>query len=622
MQPSFRSVGYFLYVIKLLILIGLIGCDRSPKDELNPPVLMVAATPVSGLTTTPIVFDCSQTQAGNKQDKLYFRWDWNHDGLWDTEYSGDPVFRHRFYSKGIHFPVVEALNSSGLTDTIHLTMTIGPGYSPPIARFKITPESGNRLTEFIFDATLTKDDEDSLNVLLFRWDWDGDGRWDTGFGSSPVVKRSFNETGSYQPVLEVKDPSGLLTQFQGKLEVNQTNPRLYVHFDWTPVHPLQKEEVVFDAGLSTNPDYPDDPVLYYWKFETGEPLKSGGWLGPYEEPLISRTFNLEIEYLVTLRIVDGMGLENQVTRPVRIYHLNRPPVPRFKISAPLGNLTTQFLLNAWTTRDLEDLPSTLQVRWDFDGDNHWDTEYSLDKILNHRFDSPGVYRIVLEAIDTKGLTDTTSLYVRVTPGTNETGLIIDRRFDGEEYYPTVKIGNQWWMAKNMYFEPGILSDKIDTLRSTCYMEDDPSSLIGRDCWKYGRLYTVYSAASMNLREGAQGICPDGWHLPTRKEWETLITEIGGYSASKELLPGGSTDFNAQYVGWGETVSKVVDGQSETNYKFSGFGSVTYFWSSTPLRGWPVAVSHWNVTLIKGQDEISRGYSGNATFMSVRCVKNE
>ena len=58
--------------------------------------------------------------------------------------------------------------------------------------------------------------------------------------------------------------------------------------------------------------------LYYWKFETREPFKNSGWLGPYEEPVISQAFNIELEYLVTLRIVDGMGLENQVTRPVMI----------------------------------------------------------------------------------------------------------------------------------------------------------------------------------------------------------------------------------------------------------------------------------------------------------------
>ncbi|TSA38625.1 MAG: hypothetical protein D4R64_02270 [Porphyromonadaceae bacterium] len=100
MQPSVKINRYFFFIINLLIASVFIGCDRSSKDEMNPPVPIVAATPASGLTTTTVVFNCSQSQAGNKQDKLYFRWDWNNDGQWDTEYSADPVFNHRFYAKG------------------------------------------------------------------------------------------------------------------------------------------------------------------------------------------------------------------------------------------------------------------------------------------------------------------------------------------------------------------------------------------------------------------------------------------------------------------------------------------------------------------------------------------
>ncbi len=621
MATSVMHPKQALCIINLLIISVLVSCDQ-PSDEVNAPVAAVAATPSGGFTTTTFVFDCSQTESGNKNDKLYFRWDWNHDGDWDTEYSADPVFKYRFLTRGVQEPVAEVLNSSGLIDTCRLKLTIEQGYSAPRALFSVDPKTGNRLTEYVFNATFTKDDEDSLNLLQFRWDWEGDDRWDTGFSVVSVAKHSYYETGFYQPLLEVRDPSGLLSRYQTNLDVTQTNLRLYAHFDWTPVHPLQNDEVVFNAGLSRNLDDVSDHLLYYWKFETGEPLKSGDWLGPFEEPTIVRSFSMEIEYLATLRVVDGQGLENQIDRRVKIYHQNRPPVPRFHISTRFGNLTTQFLVNAWITNDIEDLPSTLQVRWDFNGDNRWDTEYSREKIIYHRFDAPGAYRIVLEAMDTEGLTDTTSVHVNVTPGTNETGLLIDRRFDGEEYYPTVKIGNQWWMARNMYFEPGILSDKIDTLRSVCYDQNVwPETFIHKNCAIWGRLYTVYSASGMNLREGAQGICPNGWHVPTKGEWETLITTIGGYSAAAELLPGGSTDFNALYAGWGEEVWRYDGADRYKDWDFKGFGSITYFWSSTPLRG-QGAVSHWNLTLIKGKDEISRGYSANSSFMSVRCLKNE
>ncbi len=602
-------------VLTFFLIAGLVlssSCKRSDPEAPVPPLAVVSLSPDTLFTTTMLRFDCSLSEPGNEQDKIYFRWDWNSDGIWDEEFSNDPVFMHRFYSKGTHSLSMEALNSSGLTDTSNFLVTVEQGYSNPRALFKLIPESGNRITEFTFDASLTQDDEDSLDQLVFKWDWNGDGIWDTGFSSKAIVKHTYFEIGSFQPVLEVKDPTGRTSIYKQDLEVNQTNPDLHVEFSWSPLHPLQEDTVLFDASLSYNPVDPDNVLLYYWKFDLGEPLKSGKWLGPFHEPIITQVFTMEFEYTATLKIVDVNSLEKQLVQPVRVFHLNRPPVPMFKIGTKLGNLTTQFYLDAWPTSDIEDLPTAIKVRWDFDGDKSWDTEFSGEKYYYHRFSSPGTYQIILEAIDTQGLKDTTSVYVDVSAGTNETGLIIDRRYDAESFYPTVKIGDQWWMAKNMAYEPGNLTNKIDTLRSMC-----------QKCGYYGLHYTAYSAASMNMREGAQGICPKGWHLPTRKDWEILISTIGGYSSASELLLGGSTDFNALFAGWGEKKIKSLEGGgTETKWEFIGQGSITYFWSSTPLKPAPPAYSHWNIAMLKGEDKIYPGYSGNANFLSVRCIKNE
>jgi uncharacterized protein (TIGR02145 family) len=124
-------------------------------------------------------------------------------------------------------------------------------------------------------------------------------------------------------------------------------------------------------------------------------------------------------------------------------------------------------------------------------------------------------------------------------------------------------------------------------------------------------------------EGVQGICPKGWHIPTRKEWETLIETTGGINSAKKLLPGGSTDFNALFAGWGHEV--WVHGPVMGDYKsweFIGQEQITYFWASTPLKPAPPAYSHWNIALLKGEDRIYPGYSSNANFLSVRCIKNE
>ncbi len=66
-------------------------------------------------------------------------------------------------------------------------------------------------------------------------------------------------------------------------------------------------------------------------------------------------------------------------------------------------------------------------------------------------------------------------------------------------YRVVRIGEQIWMAENSRFQKW--SEK-------CASDDHV---------KYGCYYTWYSAQNTT--------CPEGWHLPTKKEWEILAAEI-------------------------------------------------------------------------------------------------
>lgn len=95
-------------------------------------------------------------------------------------------------------------------------------------------------------------------------------------------------------------------------------------------------------------------------------------------------------------------------------------------------------------------------------------------------------------------------------------------FDGNSY-KTVKIGNQIWMAENLkttHYSDGT------PIQNFVYNNEEVNAS------NYGRLYR-WSAAMRNSSgsntnpSGIQGVSPEGWHIPSIKEWLELVNNLGG-----------------------------------------------------------------------------------------------
>ena len=144
-------------------------------------------------------------------------------------------------------------------------------------------------------------------------------------------------------------------------------------------------------------------------------------------------------------------------------------------------------------------------------------------------------------------------------------------------YKGVQIGNQIWMAENLNYE---------TENSFCYNDS------AKYCDKYGRLYTW--AAAIGCRDGqtctaippVQGACPDGWHLPSKSEWFTLLKEVGATDATGVIHSKG--EFLKSQAGWNDengrdaySFSALPAGtwRPDEEYYF-GEGDHAYFWSYT------------------------------------------
>ena len=116
-------------------------------------------------------------------------------------------------------------------------------------------------------------------------------------------------------------------------------------------------------------------------------------------------------------------------------------------------------------------------------------------------------------------------------------------------YNTVQIGNQCWMKENLrttkYANGTSISQGNNTSTTTAYWyyPNNNSSNMST----YGLLYNwkavMGSSSSSNANpSGVQGVCPTGWHVPSRDEWIQLIN----YVRSQRSYVCDSTDNVARF----------------------------------------------------------------------------
>ena len=160
--------------------------------------------------------------------------------------------------------------------------------------------------------------------------------------------------------------------------------------------------------------------------------------------------------------------------------------------------------------------------------------------------------------------------------------------DGQ-IYRTVKIGSQTWMAKNLNYATG---------NATCHGDDIVM------CGRYGRLYDFYEAMSA---------CPQGWHLPSSAEWDTLVQYAGGHAAGTRL----KSRWGWKYSKWGKSGGDDAFGFSALP---SGYLRVGAWWSATESDDCCAYRRGMSVASSGGDGEgVYEGRDDKSNRRAVRCV---
>ena len=191
--------------------------------------------------------------------------------------------------------------------------------------------------------------------------------------------------------------------------------------------------------------------------------------------------------------------------------------------------------------------------------------------------------------------------------------------DGNDY-PTVLIGNQWWMAENLK-----TTHFADNTEISLVVDSTAWSQLISPAWcnynnqvandiMYGKLYNWYAVSD------SRNLCPIGWHVPTIDEWTIARDILGGLliaggkmkSVSLWNLPNidatNESEFSALPGG-----ARFID----ENFNYSGSGG--FYWTSTEVG----SQQAWNRVLVNSSGAIASNspIPLKKSGFSVRCLKD-
>lgn len=538
---------------------------------------------------------------------------------------------------------------------------------------------------FIVDSTTDADDK--FDELVFRFDWEDDGIWDTQWASMDSTTHAYEEMGHYIAKMEVKDPQGNISGTSKPLVIwgKFTDPRDGITY---PVINLGSD-LWFARNLGYQPvkgfvsygepgAYPDYGLLYS--------MDSAYWVCPEGWHLSSMDEWYDLQVFAGLDYQNRDSFEIMSESDVGIFlksengwNNNGDGIDAYGFMAKPAGYASQgrydgigLITAFWTSRKNDyGFTETRAFDWQHTGilpgsggqnralsvrcvmgtglpvtnvlevkDNTYPSIEIESEIMNPNGGiisgtglcwsyqgTPDLNDNIINSdilrgkysLDIKGLYPADTLYVRAYASNNSgtgfsetemvilhdsSGILLDER-DMQEY-KTIKIGNQWWMAENLNYAPDS--------GSFCYEGRQ------QNCDKYGRLYPW---------DTAMLVCPEGWHLPSDEEWMELefhlgmpVKELNNQLESTRATGSVGTKLKSK-TAWPYQWSQGTDevgfnalpaGIAYQNYTLKDHG--THYWTSSSYNKKSSLFRY-----IYHSSGVGRHWQPNYNLYSVRCLKD-
>ncbi|MFO8129521.1 MAG: FISUMP domain-containing protein [Bacteroidales bacterium] len=391
-------------------------------------------------------------------------------------------------------------------------------------------------------------------------------------------------------------------------------------FTITPASGNTSTVFTLDASASTDDEDNLSELLFRWDF-----TNNGNWnTPPSSDPIAQYQFAAEGTYTIKLEVTDTDELSGTTTRQVTITDTgNLPP------NAPANPQPE----DGETGQDL-----SLTLYWTCSDPNQ--DQLSYDVYFGTSNPPPAVENgILANSYSTGQLSENTTYYWKIvafdeadlsTEGpvwefTTQSGFMCGDPFTdprNNKTYGTLEVtnslGTQCWMTANINIGTmiGGTQEMTDNGVIEKYCYDD----IENNCDGYGALYQWNELMQYVSTEGAQGICPGGWHVASDLDWGGL-EEFIGMPMSQIILTGLRGTDEAKFLKENSPdnigFDALFNGYRNNGGTFNAIGSYATFATSTQ--------SNLNLAYVRylfnDHDQILRDKYEKAFGFGVRCVKD-
>ena len=217
----------------------------------------------------------------------------------------------------------------------------------------------------------------------------------------------------------------------------------------------------------------------------------------------------------------------------------------------------------------------------------------------------------------------------------EYGTMTDER-DGKVYRTTV-IDGVTWMAENLNFADSTDEKYKENLKRNSQCPGNPST--AEKCEVGGRAYTWTAAMNISsdyqslatrdiegliASKNHQGICPEGWHIPTITEWYDLFDYAGKDRKKLYAKTGWTYENNSNHTNGTDELGFTL---LPVGYRSSYDVQHGYSWESWSIAMfWTANEDASDATKAKQvhidySDIYDSGVQGKDARLSIRCVKN-